>query len=96
MSVKISANKDDELNGVSVRRGHPLKTLYEDEGTTKDDVFWLFIPNATLEEMIQWCKKRIEVNKDLKILFTGDIELRNNFDLSILTQHYILTRPCLL
>lgn len=75
MSIKISTNKDDELNVVSLKSGHPLKTLQNDNSI--DDVLYLRIPNTMLKEIIWRTQSALRENEDFCILFSGDIRLRH-------------------
>lgn len=49
MAVRISTSKEDELNSVILKTGHPLNSLNQ-KGS--DDVVYLHIPVEMLEEVI--------------------------------------------
>ncbi len=76
MSVKISDNKEDGINGVTICPGHPLgKTI---DGNF-DDVVYITIPDSMREEFIAILQRSIKENHPFHCLFSGDIKLRHNF-----------------
>jgi hypothetical protein len=79
MSVKISSNKDDELNVIFIKRGHPLKTLQS--VNSEDDVLYLHVSKDILKEIIWRSQEALKDNEDFQILFTGDIKFRHNFQI---------------
>ncbi|MFA5322774.1 MAG: hypothetical protein WC373_08880 [Smithella sp.] len=81
MSVKISSNKDDELNVVFIKQGHPLKTLQS--VNCEDDVLYLHISKDLLKEIIWRSQEALKDNEDFQILFTGDIKLRHDSQITM-------------
>ncbi len=79
MSVYISNNEDDGLNGVELKMGHPLGKLLDK--TISDDVVYLTIPPEMMEEVIFMLQSSIDHKHPFHVLFSGDIKLRNGFTL---------------
>lgn len=76
MSISISSNPEDELNGVTVKQCHPLRTLKEQ---SDDDVVYVHVPYQLLEELTFYIQRCLKEKRDIHMLWSGDIMLRHGF-----------------